>query len=343
VFSLRDLTFSNVESTRKTRVVTYNSDTEQTNTYFAENLIVVQWFDSEADIYRKYKAQFDVRDDTGAVLPEDFAYNDAKGRLIRIGDTVKTIEADSVTSRVIGLYSGRVEVDYGGSTTTYVPSFLVVVSKSHDGQPVPPVPQPTVPPVPPEPTVPVPPEPTVPVPPVPTVPVPPVPPKKVEPFVGPRKPTVPTVPQRVQPIVVPIMPTKVLPPPPPDEFYDGEWPLFNQKKMALKPAKETHIETNTGIAVNAFNMFRRRLPGVIGGQVGGAAKILEAQKVGGQAGGGIRREEKKSVTDDDASSTMSSSTNSWDSIEPTGSGGGGGAGILIAGLIVALIIYQSSS
>jgi hypothetical protein len=279
------------------------------------------------------------------VLPEEFAYNDAKGRLIRIGDTVKTIEADSVTSRVIGLYSGRVEVDYGGSTTTYVPSFLVVVSKSHDGQPVPPVPQPTVPPVPPEPTVPVPPEPTVPVPPVPTVPVPPVPPKKVEPFVGPRKPTVPTVPQRVQPIVVPIMPKKVLPPPLPDEFYDGEWPLFNQKKMALKPAKETHIETNTGIAVNAFNMFRRRLPGVIVGQVGGAAKILEAQKVGGQAGGGIRREEKESVTDDDASSTISSSTNSLDSIEPTGSGGGGGggAGILIAGLIVALIIYQSSS
>jgi hypothetical protein len=138
------------------------------------------------------------------------------------------------------------------------------------------------------------------------------------------------------------MPTKVLPPPPPDEFYDGEWPLFNQKKMALKPAKETHIETNTGIAVNAFNMFRRRLPGVIGGQVGGAAKILEAQKVGGQAGGGIRREEKESVADDDASSTTMSSS-SLDSIEPTGSGGGGGAGILIAGLIVALIIYQSSS
>ena len=53
VFSLTDLTFSNVDSTRKTSVVTYNTDTEQTHTYIPENLIVVQYYDSEADIYRK--------------------------------------------------------------------------------------------------------------------------------------------------------------------------------------------------------------------------------------------------------------------------------------------------
>ena len=116
------------------------------------------------------------------------------------------------------------------------------------------------------------------------------------------------------------------------ELYNGEWPSFTQKKMNLEPPKVIEPQVNTEIAVNEFNMFRRRLgkggrtprPG---GQAGGFSGQMEAfeltpppsvdEKAAESITKEVRFEEPKT------SSTSSSST-----------------GIIIVGLIVAYLFFQ---
>ena len=111
VFVISELTFATVEYTRPTAVVAWNKNTESSSTYKPDNLLVSEWFNSDEDIYQKYKRLSELTS-TVVADTDDFVYNDSKGTPIHVGDTVITIEKDSVTSRVLELYSGRVHVDW---------------------------------------------------------------------------------------------------------------------------------------------------------------------------------------------------------------------------------------
>jgi hypothetical protein len=145
-------------------------------------------------------------------------------------------------------------------------------------------------------------------------------PKKVE-------QTVPTVPKKVEP-TVPIVPQKVeatLP----NEFYEGDWPVFNQNKMKLAPPKATTRRAVTGIAINEFNMFRRRLPGIA---ASGSAQDGESSYVEGLDSQMDTSSERGSLPPPIISERVAG---------PPRGGGGSTNGILIMGAIfVVLYLFQ---
>jgi hypothetical protein len=156
----------------------------------------------------------------------------------------------------------------------------------------------------------------------------------------------------------------------PGEFYDAEWPSFNQKKMVLVPPKEIPAETNTGIAVNQFNMFRRRLPSIGGtgsgiahysGDIQGPDLEQQYRQKFGKYADQIDFQNINNVSymqmmtmqilqqmsadrgPGQAGGAVSSRRKevTFEDEEPSsGGGGGGGAAIIIVGLIVALFIFQ---
>ena len=106
--------------------------------------------------------------------------------------------------------------------------------------------------------------------------------------------------------------------------------------MELQPPKEKETPSNTGIAVNEFNVFRRRLPqmGGTGGQMGGT---------GGQMGGAPKRSALKGG-DPQAKERERETRVRFQKLagyaEEEKSSGGSGTAIIIAGLIVALFLFQ---
>jgi hypothetical protein len=96
--------------------------------------MVVKYYDSEADIYRKYKALSETKTPVYSVpSSKDFVYNDAKGSTIHIGDRVTTIDdATEATVTFLDYETGWVRVDYGNSVTSYPPSRLLIIKNTGD-------------------------------------------------------------------------------------------------------------------------------------------------------------------------------------------------------------------
>ena len=91
MFVIPELVFANVEWTKEDSVGTWNDD-ETAHTYRPDQLRVVNYFESEADIYKKYKqfAQGSANAEWFNTSKRDFSYTDVDGNTISVGDTATT-------------------------------------------------------------------------------------------------------------------------------------------------------------------------------------------------------------------------------------------------------------
>ena len=320
VFIIPDLKFGVVDHTRKMSVITWNDfDVDNSHTYRPFDILVVVYSDSESDIFKKYR---DLKESDGVEYGDNstvFIFNDAKGNPIHVGDTVRTLD-DPTQATVLYLNKlGKVRVDYGGSTTSFDPLFLLKIVPDDKPPIVPPkkVPDDKPPIVPPKKV----PDDTPPI----------VPPKKVP---DDKPPT--TISDRVQDV------TKVIPDPKvpdivlhaPDVTYDGNWPVFMQTKMVNNPPLENKKKTNNGIDINPFNQFRRRLPGISGGMSGGFAKISQ---IGWEASPKPQSSDEKMAEVDPETRTRLEKLAGYETEE--NSGGGSSGVLIIAGIIVAFLFF----